>query len=317
MRMAMKNNRSFLKSNLLALTVACFALAAFGCTKSDSLGGVGVADGGPDGGGKDIIGCQSSGAYSSKCDAPQAPEVSSNSDSGSDTPYVPAAAVCDQLAAAARAQVESYLQSTSFLACQVDSDCSLLYSQSLNCFFSCKGQPVATADIAAVTDATSTACDEYFAMGCPAIFPSPCPPIYHAICERGMCASDAGSGQSGSADAAVDAGIDSPVDAGDPVDGGAQDGGTIQCDFLGFSQDLLTCADREYCLASPARGGGVFDSGVSYACEPFPEACLADRSCACVCNSASSSIPSQCAVRGQQCNCSVSQGILTLLCAIP
>jgi hypothetical protein len=180
--MAMKNKTRFLKSNILALTVACFALAPFGCTKSDSLGGVGVADGGSDGGGKDMTGCQSSGAYSSKCDAPPAPDVSSNSDSGSDTPYAPDAAVCDQLAAAAQAQVESYLQSKSSLACQVDSDCSLLYSKSLNCFFSCKGQPVATANITAVTDATSTACDEYFAMGCPAIFPSPCP-AYHAICD--------------------------------------------------------------------------------------------------------------------------------------
>jgi hypothetical protein len=310
--MAMKNKRSFLKSNLLALTVACFALAAFGCTKSDSLGGVGVSDGGSDGGGKDITGCQSSGAYSSKCDAPPAPDVSSNSDGGLDAPD---AGVCDQLAAAAQAQVESYLQSTSSLACQIDSDCSDLFLQSWDCFAAC-GQLIRTADITAATAATASVCDEYFGAGCPGIY-LPCPER-NAICDHGTCAKGWRSvEQSGSADAAVDAGIDSPVDAGDPVDGGAEDGGTIQCDFLGFSQDLLTCANREYCLASPARGGGVFDSGVSYTCEPFPEACLADRSCACVCNSASSSIPSQCAVRGQQCSCSVSQGILTLLCAIP
>jgi hypothetical protein len=313
----MKNKRSFLKSNLLALTMSCFALTAFGCTKSDSLGGVGVADGGPDGGGKDITGCQSSGAYSSKCDAPPAPDVSSNSDSGSDTPYVPAAGVCDQLTAAARAQVESYLQSTSSLACQVDSDCSDLFLQSWDCFAAC-GQLIRTADITAATAATASVCDEYFGAGCPGIYP-PCA-LRNAFCDRGTCARGFGPVEpSGSADAAVDAGFDSPVDAGDPVDGGAEDGGsedggTVQCNFSGVSQ-ALTCADHEYCMAF---GGGMpLDSGVSYTCAPFPDACLADRSCACVCSTAVSNPGSYCAVRGQQCLCSVSQGILTLLCSIP
>ena len=44
----MKNN-SFNFSSLSILTLACFALAAFGCSKSDSLGLVGQHDSGTDG----------------------------------------------------------------------------------------------------------------------------------------------------------------------------------------------------------------------------------------------------------------------------
>jgi hypothetical protein len=70
----------------------------------------------------------------------------------------PDAAVCDQLAANARTQFESYLQITSSLACQVDSDCSLLGIQALNCVGGCGGPLVRTADISAVTAATANIC---------------------------------------------------------------------------------------------------------------------------------------------------------------
>jgi hypothetical protein len=97
----------------------------------------------------------------------------------------PDAAVCSQLAAAARAQFESYLQSTSSLSCQVDSDCSDLSLKSWNCFAAC-GQLVRTADITTVTAATTSACDQYFGAGCPAIT-LPCP-FPHAFCDHGTCA---------------------------------------------------------------------------------------------------------------------------------
>jgi hypothetical protein len=68
-----------------------------------------------------------------------------------------------------------------------------------------------------------------------------------------------------------------------------------------------------------AFAGGVVGSETSYSCVPIPEACRADHSCACVCSTASSSSnsDSRCAVRGQQCICIVSQGVLSLLCAAP
>src|ERR1017187_5217192 len=74
MRNAMNNKPSFQDSHLLALTAACLAMAAFGCSKTDSLGS--VREGGADGVGKDGNGCQSTGANPSKCDAPPAPDAS-------------------------------------------------------------------------------------------------------------------------------------------------------------------------------------------------------------------------------------------------
>jgi hypothetical protein len=264
----------------------------------------------------------------------RSPDVSSAVDMNviPDLPFaeVPDAVVCDQLAAAARAQFESYLQSASSLVCQVDSDCSDLSPRSWNCFAAC-GQVVRTADITTLTVATASACDAYFGVGCPAITP-PC--IFpHAFCDHGTCATGFGpGGLSGSVDAAIDTatvevpsdgvggnknydvGLDSLVGVGDPVDGGSQGEGMAQCNFPGVSQ-ALTCAGGEYCMAF---GGGIpIDSGISYTCAAFPEACVADHSCACVCSTASSNPASYCAVRGQQCLCSVTQGILTLLCASP
>jgi hypothetical protein len=110
----------------------------------------------------------------------------------------------------------------------------------------------------------------------------------------------------------IDAGLDSSVGTGDPLDGGSE-GGTVQCNFPGAPQSL-TCTNGDYCMAF---AGGAIGSGTAYSCVPLPEACMSDRSCACVCSTASSNSASQCAVRGQQCICIVSQGILTLLCAAP
>jgi hypothetical protein len=203
--------------------------------------------------------------------------------------------------------------------------------QALNCVGGCGGPLVRTADVSAVTAATASICDKYFGASCPVKYP-PCP-NFHAVCDYGTCATAIGRGGLSSAtDAAVDAGtgdvlvdgvgaskdndagLDSPVGTADPVDGGSEAGGTVQCNFPGVSH-ALTCAGGEYCMAF---GGGIpIDSGISYTCTPFPEACVADRSCACVCSTASSNPASYCAVRGQQCLCSVSQGILTLLCASP
>ena len=116
-------------------------------------------------------------------------------------------------------------------------------------------------------------------------------------------ANDTGSGE------VLTPGLDSSS-----IDGGSEGGGTVECRFPGVSQSL-TCAGGDYCMAF---AGGPVNSGTSYSCEPVPEACLTDRSCACLCSTAISS-PGlfYCAVRGQQCICSVSQGILTLLCGAP
>jgi hypothetical protein len=132
----------------------------------------------------------------------------------SDAKVAPDAAVCDQLAAAALAQFNSHLQSASSLACQVDSDCSLLDLRSLDCFSPC-GQLVGTADISAVTAGTAGICNEYFGAGCPEKI-VPCLP-FRVVCDHNTCATSPGfGGLSGATDAAVDAG------AGEvPIDGGA------------------------------------------------------------------------------------------------
>jgi hypothetical protein len=226
----------------------------------------------------------------------------------------PDATGCDQLASAAQTQFESYLPSTSPLACQTDSDCGDLDLESLNCFAPC-GRVVRTADVSTLIAAAASVCDPYFGAGCPQKTP-PCA-LVHAVCDHGTCAAASGrGGSSGSLDAAIDTGTGDVAIAGldaSSVDGGSEGGGSIQCSFPGASRDL-TCAGGDYCMAF---GGGPIDSGVSYTCEPFPAACLADRSCACLCSTATSGPSAYCAVRGQHCICSVSQGILTLLCAAP
>jgi hypothetical protein len=192
------------------------------------------------------------------------------------TADTPDAAVCDQLAAAARAQFESYLQSAFSLACQVDSDCSLLGIQSLNCVAACGGPLVRTADISAVTAATASACNQYFGAGCPAKYP-PCPNI-HAVCDYGTCATAIGrGGLSGSTDAAVDVGTgDVAIDGGNTsevkdsaledastiVDSGTctwpanfiptSDGSAVGCWAHAISTatdaGLLSCSSSEYAL---------------------------------------------------------------------
>ena len=118
----------------------------------------------------------------------------------------------------------------------------------------------------------------------------------------------------GGASNVMDAGTGTPASDGNPVDGGTEGGDSIQCNFPGGSP-ALSCSGNEYCMAF---GGGVpIDSGISYTCQPIPDACLADHSCACVCGTAISNPGSYCAVRGQQCICSASEGAVTLLCAVP
>lgn len=217
---------------------------------------------------------------------------------------VPDAAVCDQLAAAARAGFESYLQSTSSLACQVDSDCSDLSPESWNCFAAC-GQLVRTADITAVTVATASACDEYFGAGCPAITP-PCP-FPHAFCDHGTCAKGFGpGGQSGATDAADDAGTaEVPIDGGSSseahdsalkdasaiLDGGActwpakftsnSDGSAVGCWAHAISGPVdasqITCSSAEYALGCVGEWPYSADGGYVQVTVPEPDPSFACR----------------------------------------
>jgi hypothetical protein len=156
-----------------------------------------------------------------------------------DLPFsdTPDAAVCDQLASFARAQVDSYLQSSFSLACQIDSDCSLLGIQSLNCAAPCGGPLLRTADISAVTAATAGVCNQYFGAGCPAKYP-PCPDI-HAVCDYGTCATAIGrGGLSGSADAAFDVGTGEV----------ASDGGNASVAKDSALEDASTIVDGGSCI---------------------------------------------------------------------
>jgi hypothetical protein len=94
---------------------------------------------------------------------------------------------CHGLQDEARAQLDGYLTAlkrTATLSCQVDSDCTLLSSPSLDCVVPC-GQLLWTTDVPTLTAETANLCDDYFAAGCPKETP-PCPGGY-AICEQGGC----------------------------------------------------------------------------------------------------------------------------------
>jgi len=115
-----------------------------------------------------------------------------------------------------------------------------------------------------------------------------------------------------------DGGLDSPLTAGEHVDGGPDGGGTFQCNFPG-SPNALSCADGEYC--SSFMAGIPTDGGPFYSCVPFTGACLADRSCACVCSPVNLYpgwlCPSRPGGPGNYCQCIVNQGSLVLLCGAP
>jgi hypothetical protein len=81
-----------------------------------------------------------------------------------DTKTPPDALVCDGLAAAARTQLTSSLQGTGADDCQVDSDCTVLWTLP-RCLSGC-GSAVATSAAATVTAAAAGLCDPYYAAGC-------------------------------------------------------------------------------------------------------------------------------------------------------
>ena len=176
---------------LLALPIA--ATVACGSSTSNSTGP--VETGGAEAGAAEV-----------------APTVDMNAGPDTARSDVPDMAVCDQLAATARAQFQATQLSVSSLSCQIDSDCSLLGIRSLNCVAACGGPLVRTADIAVITTATANTCDPYFSAGCPEKYP-PCP-NFHAVCDRGTCALGTGpSGSPGTVDAGVDAGaVDAAAD---------------------------------------------------------------------------------------------------------
>jgi len=236
------------------------------------------------------------------------PDVSSGADMHviPDLPIVdaPDAAVCDQLASAARAQFESYLQSASSLSCQVDSDCSELSLESWNCFAAC-GQLVRTADISTVTAATASACDQYFGAGCPAITP-PCA-FPHAFCDHGTCAKGFGpGGLPGGTDAGFDGGSDAvTIDGGNTseakdsaledvsalLDGGActwpakftsvSDGSAVGCWAHTISGPVdasqTTCSSAEYALGCVGEWPYSADGGNVHATVPEPDTSLGCR----------------------------------------
>ena len=154
-----------------------------------------------------------------------------------DAVVAPDAAVCDQLSAAARTQYQSYLNSTASLACQVDSDCSFLFPpQTYYCFTSC-GDVVGAADISAVTAATASVCDEYWAAGCPGLRPLPCPPSFKS-CDHNRCVRDGGAG--GSSGSGGDGGIS---DTGGTT---GTDGG-VSVDSVASSK-CSACGTDELCV---------------------------------------------------------------------
>jgi len=196
----------------LVVVSGAIHLALVGCGDGGGKGGIDHDGGGGLGGTVKLDGGGGAGGAAIEAGAPDV-SLAVDVNVTSDATLAPDAAVCHQLATAAQAQFGSYLDSTSSLACQVDSDCSDLSLKSWNCFAAC-GQLVRTADITTLTAATASVCDEYFGAGCPAITP-PCP-FPHAFCDHDTCAYGFGpGGPSGATDAAVDAGASEiPIDGG-------------------------------------------------------------------------------------------------------
>jgi hypothetical protein len=186
----------------------------------------------------------------------------------SDAKGAPDAAICDQLAAAAQTQVQSYLDSTSSMACQVDSDCSLLHLQSVNCFAAC-GLLVGTADVSAVTAAVSTSCDPYFGVGCPEIALS-CPyfPAFcnHGKCDNTMSASSGGAGGSSNrtGGAGGSGGVSSAGSTGQVSTGGA-----------GGASDATVAPDASVCDQLSAAAWTQFQSYL----DSRPMTCQSDSDC--------------------------------------
>jgi hypothetical protein len=233
-----------------------------------------------------LVGCGDAGDGGAVYDGggPDAVDLSISSDAK----LTPDAAVCDQLAAAARAQFQSFLDSTSLLACQLDSDCEFVTPQSLRCFAPC-GMLMGAAAISAVTAAGTGFCDQYFGAGCPAILP-PCPygqgtcgcdqascplrplPAGTCGCERGQCiwgspaatdaAVDRGNGEAAAAYVDV-RGIDEPtplVGGGEKADhpeaGPAQDSTTVDAGTCAWPADFSPTGD-EYAFGCWAHSVSV------------------------------------------------------------
>ncbi len=223
---------------------------------------------------------------------------------------------CDRLAGAARAQFQTYLDSTASLACQVDSDCTFLHLQSLNCIAPC-GQLVGQVDTSAVTSAATHVCDQYFAAGCPEIN------LFcvagRLVCDQGRCiesmsgpvdpASDALSLPSTASEAGADSGIAVDTEAAcAPANEGAActpdqtacktcctdrwtcSGGVWQRGFIGCLPGPFSCGDQScavagtsYCQVIPAVTGGELPHPATYTCETLPSSCYGSRCPTCDC----------------------------------
>jgi hypothetical protein len=212
---------------------------------------------------------------------------------------------CEELAMTAEIQFQAYLSSTSALACQVDSDCTSLHLQSLNCFAAC-GQIIGQADSGAVTTAAAGACAQYVAASCPEIRLA-CP-ASKLICSDGLCVSswpwatdpvpDASSSPS-------DSGADSPACSMPSVGAACTPdqtpcatcctdhwscvNGNWQDQFLGCLPTGFTCGDQscseaaQYCALMPGIPGGELPLPPTYACQTLPSPCNGRRCPACDC----------------------------------
>jgi hypothetical protein len=237
-------------SNVLSFSLLCFLSIVPACSRSNNVGMVrrdgGGATGGTSGNGGVTGGTSGSGGATGGTSG-SGGATGGTSGGGATGSLDANADTCAQLTQTAQAQFQTYLSSTSSLACQVDSDCSVLHLQSLNCISAC-GQIVGTAEISAVTAAASSVCSQYVGAGCPEIRLA-CP-AFRIACDQGQCtyaiprSADAGTGGSAGTGGILDGGGGS---------GAAGTGGTSGSD----------------------GGGAAFDSAVSSACA----ACGADELC--------------------------------------
>lgn len=225
---------------------------------------------------------------------------------------------CAELAQAAQDDFDAKLAGGLSGTCQVDSDCTRLQRQDLNCVAAC-GTVVAQNGVAALNAAAPAICAQYVAAGCPEIWLSCIATTI--ICDAGRCR----YGAPRAIDAAVDLGIGDGVDALDApalADAVVRDGATGACtppsegaactaeqtpcatccaerwsctggawkrQFVSCALDSFPCGDsnlacgeaQTYC--DVVYRGGELPMPIGYACLALPEACADLRCPTCDC----------------------------------
>lgn len=115
--------------------------------------------------------------------------VGGDAAAGSDARDTPGGVLlCSQLLEAAQAQFQARLQSTAWLECSADSDCTVYRIQSVRCFAPC-GVPLPESATSAAYVASEGVCTPFYAAVCGSTRTLTLCPTSRPACDRGTCVS--------------------------------------------------------------------------------------------------------------------------------